>query len=132
LGHLGLIVSDASYVIIAPTGEDGSILCTNPTSLGIAPEVLDQVTAAQLSAVRHSWEESVLAYRTFNTVQQELKKKIITIFKPMYLDIMNDMIGFANITSREILDHLFLTYGNITAVDLENNFEQMRKAWDPQ
>jgi hypothetical protein len=28
--------------------------------------------------------------------------------------------------------HLFLTYGNITAVDLENNFEQMRKAWDPQ
>jgi hypothetical protein len=24
------------------------------------------------------------------------------------------------------------TYGNITAVDLEYNFEQMRKAWDPQ
>jgi hypothetical protein len=31
-----------------------------------------------------------------------------------------------------MLDHLFLTYGNITAIDLENNFEQMRKAWDPQ
>jgi hypothetical protein len=26
---------------------------------------------------------------------------------------------------------LFPTYGNITAVDLEHNFEQMRKAWDP-
>jgi hypothetical protein len=25
-----------------------------------------------------------------------------------------------------------MTYGNITAVDLENNFEQMRRAWDPQ
>jgi hypothetical protein len=42
------------------------------------------------------------------------------------------MVGFANITAREMLDHLFLTYGNITAVDLENNFEQMRKACDPQ
>jgi hypothetical protein len=31
-----------------------------------------------------------------------------------------------------MLDHLFLTHGNIIAVDLENNFEQMRKAWDPQ
>jgi hypothetical protein len=31
-----------------------------------------------------------------------------------------------------MLDHLLLIYGNITAVDLENNFDQMRKAWDPQ
>jgi hypothetical protein len=50
----------------------------------------------------------------------------------MYLDILNEeMVGFANITSREILDHLYLTYGNITTLDLENLFEQMRKAWDP-
>jgi hypothetical protein len=41
------------------------------------------------------------------------------------------MVAFANITTREMIDHLFLTYGNITAVDLEHNFEQMRKAWDP-
>jgi hypothetical protein len=40
------------------------------------------------------------------------------------------MVGFANITAQEILDHLFLTYGNITVVDLENNFEHMRKDWD--
>jgi hypothetical protein len=40
------------------------------------------------------------------------------------------MLGFANITFIEMLDR-FLTYGNITAVDLENHLEQMRKAWDP-
>jgi hypothetical protein len=92
---------------------------------------LDQGTAAHLSAVRHSWEEAVLTYRMFNTVQQALKKHIITVFEPMYLDILNDdMVGFANITAREMLNHLFLTYGNITTVDLENNFDQMRKAWD--
>jgi hypothetical protein len=51
----------------------------------------------------------------------------------MYLEILNDdMVRFANITAREMLDHLFMSYGNITAVDLENNFEQMRRAWDPQ
>jgi hypothetical protein len=31
-----------------------------------------------------------------------------------------------------MLDHLFMTYGNITAVDLDNNFEHMRRACDPQ
>jgi hypothetical protein len=31
-----------------------------------------------------------------------------------------------------MVDHLFQTYGNITAVDLEINFEYMRRAWDPQ
>jgi hypothetical protein len=30
-----------------------------------------------------------------------------------------------------MLDQLFDTYGNITAVDLEINFEHMRRAWDP-
>jgi hypothetical protein len=42
------------------------------------------------------------------------------------------MVGFANITAREMLDHLFMSYGKITAVDLEKNFEKMRRAWNPQ
>jgi hypothetical protein len=66
-------------------------------------------------------------------VKRALKKQIITVFEPMYLKILNyDMVGFANITAQEMIDHLFLTYGNITGVDLEHNLEQMRKAWDPQ
>jgi hypothetical protein len=51
----------------------------------------------------------------------------------MYLDVLNDdMVGEANISARSMLDHIFTTYGNITAVYLENNFEHMRRAWDPQ
>jgi hypothetical protein len=61
-----------------------------------------------------------------------LKKKIIGVFEPMYLDILNDsMVGYANISARDMLNHLFETYGNITAVDLKINFEHMRQAWDP-
>jgi hypothetical protein len=94
---------------------------------------LDQGTAAQLRAVRKSWEEDILTYRTFNTVQQALKKQIITVFEPMYLEILNDkMVGFSTITAQEMIDHLYLTYGSITTIELENNFEQMRKAWDPR
>jgi hypothetical protein len=38
-------------------------------------------------------------------VEQALKKKIITVFEPMYLEILNnDMVGFANISAREMLE----------------------------
>jgi hypothetical protein len=51
----------------------------------------------------------------------------------MYLEILNDnMVGYTTISARDMLDHLFETYGNITAVDLEINFEHMHRAWDPQ
>jgi hypothetical protein len=41
------------------------------------------------------------------------------------------MVGFAKTFTREIVEHLFFTYGTITYVDLEHNFENMWKAWDP-
>jgi hypothetical protein len=132
LGHLGLIVSYASYAMIAPATEEGTTLWESPTAPARAPGNTDG-TAAQISAARHTWDEEVHTYRTYTSVQQALKKQIITVFEPMYLDVLNDdMAGFANITARAMLDHLFITYGNITAVDLENNFEHMRRAWDPQ
>jgi hypothetical protein len=61
------------------------------------------------------------------------EKQIISVFEPMYFDVLNDnMVGFANISTMDIMDHLFGAYGNITAVDLEINFEHMCRAWDPQ
>jgi hypothetical protein len=131
MGHLGLIASDDSYAMVAPATAAGPKLWVNPTDPGRAPENMDG-TAVQIVAARHIWEEAVLTFRTFTSVQQALKKQIITVVEPLYLDILNNyMVGFANITAREMLDHLFMTYGNIKAVYLENNFEQMRRAWDP-
>jgi hypothetical protein len=132
LGHLGLIVSDTSYAMIAPATYDVPTLWISPTAPGRAPANTDG-TAAQISAARHIWEEDVQTYCTYTSVQQALKKQIISVFIPMYLEVLNDdMVGFANISDRDMLDHLFGTYGNITVVDLEINFEHMCRAWDPQ
>jgi hypothetical protein len=96
LGHLGLIISDTYYIMIARTTDAGPILWTTPQS-------------------------------------PERSPAITSVFEPIYLDILNDnTVGYANILARDILDHLFETYGNTTAVDLKINFENMRRAWDPQ
>jgi hypothetical protein len=116
LGHLGIIIVDASYAMIAPTTADGPTRWTSPQAPGRAPSNTDG-TAAQISAACYIWEEDVQTYWTCTSVQQALKKKIISVFEPMYLDILNDnMVGYTNISARDMLDHLFDTYGNITAV----------------
>jgi hypothetical protein len=131
LGHLGLIISDASYAMISPKTDACPTLWKTPQAPGREPSNTDG-TAAQISAARHIWDEDVQTYQTC-TVQQALKKQSISVFEPMYLDILNDnMVGYANISSRDMLDHLFDTYGNITVVDMKINFEHMRRAWDPQ
>jgi hypothetical protein len=129
--NLGLIISDFSYSNIAPPTADAPTFWETPNSPGRAPATTDG-TSAQLSAAHHLWEEDVQTYRTYTSVQQALKKQIIGVFEPMNLEILNDnMMGYSHISERDMLDHLFETYGNITAVGLEINFEHMRRAWDP-
>jgi hypothetical protein len=82
LGHLGLIISDVSYAMIAPTTEARPKLWTTPQAPGRAPSTTDG-TAGQISAARHIWEEDVKTYRTYTSMQQALKKQIISVFEPM-------------------------------------------------
>jgi hypothetical protein len=118
--------------MIAPETDDKTTLWITPQAPWRAPATTDG-TAAQISAARHIWEEDVQTYRTCTSVQQALKKQIISVFEPMYLEISNDnMVGYASISARDMLDHLFETYGRITVVDLEINFEHMHRAWDSQ
>jgi hypothetical protein len=132
LGHLGLIISEASYAMISQAADASPALWKKPQAPGRAPSKTDG-TVAQISAARHIWEEGIQTYRACTSVQQALEKHIISVFQPMYLDILNDnMVGYANISARDMLDHLFETYSNITVVDLEINFEHTRRTLDPQ
>jgi hypothetical protein len=69
LGHLGLIVSDASYDMIAPERDACPILWISPQAPGRAPDNTDG-TAAQSSTAPHIWEEDFQTYRTYTSVQQ--------------------------------------------------------------
>jgi hypothetical protein len=82
LGHLGIIISDASYAMIDPPTAEAPTLWVTPNSPGRAPATTDR-TAAKLSAALHVWEEDVQTYRTYTSVQQALKKQIVGVFEPM-------------------------------------------------
>jgi hypothetical protein len=58
LRHLGIIVSDDSYAMVAPAKEAGPPIWVNPTTPGRAPENTDDI-AVQIGAARRIWEEAV-------------------------------------------------------------------------
>jgi hypothetical protein len=126
LGHLGLIISDASYAMISPTTNKEPTLWVTPNP----PRVCNSSNGCNIGPNQRRSPpvgEDAQTYRTCTSVQQALKKHIISVFQPIYLDSLNEnMLGYANISARGMMYHLFETYGNITAVDLEINFENMR------
>jgi hypothetical protein len=82
LGHVGLIISDTSYDMIAPETDPGPTLWKTPPAPGQAP-ASTAGTSAQISAARHIWEQDVQTYQVYTSVQQALKKQIISVFEPM-------------------------------------------------
>jgi hypothetical protein len=82
-GHLGLIISDASYAMIAPATNGEPPFWISPQSPGRAPATTDG-TSAQIRAARHIWEEDVQTYPTCTSIQKALKKQIISVLEPMY------------------------------------------------
>jgi hypothetical protein len=82
LGHLGLKVSNSSYAMISRETDAGPTLWVTPAAPIRAPANTDG-TAAQISAARRIWEEDVQTYHTYTSVQQTLKRQIISVFEPM-------------------------------------------------
>jgi hypothetical protein len=54
MGHLGLIISDAAYTMIAPTTNEEPTLWVTPNAPERAPAATDG-TVAHISAARHQW-----------------------------------------------------------------------------
>ena len=70
------------------------------------------------------WQETT---RTDQVLQQQL----ITAFDEKYIRGLRNMhTGYVGVTTLQMLTHLYDNYGNITAVDIENNDEEMRTPYN--
>jgi hypothetical protein len=61
-----------------------------------------------------------------------LKQQLVNGVNPMYIRTLeNRHTGFANVTTRQLIDHLLNTYGNLTPTNLATNDSLFRQAYDP-
>jgi hypothetical protein len=64
-------------------------------------------------------------------VDQAFKKMIIDAFEDQYLNALSDeIVGYANCTSLQLLTHLLLYYAMIAPTELTQNYERLNTPYD--
>jgi hypothetical protein len=71
-------------------------------------------------------------YRTYHNVDQAIKKLIIEAFDDAYLNGLSDeVVGYANCKSLDLLTHLLMFYAMIAPTELTQNYERLNTPYDP-
>jgi hypothetical protein len=71
-------------------------------------------------------------YRTYHSVDQAIKKLILEAFDNAYLNALSDeVVGYANCTSLDLLTHLLTFYAMIAPTELTQNYERLNTPYDP-
>jgi hypothetical protein len=77
------------------------------------------MTAAVITELTRLHREATQVYRTYHNVDQAIKKLIIEAFDDAYLNALSDeVVGYANCMSLDILTHLLTFYAMIAPTEL--------------
>jgi hypothetical protein len=90
------------------------------------------MTAAVIAETTRLRHEATQVYHTYNNVDQAIKKLLIEAFDDAYLNALsNEIVGYANCTSLQILTHLLNFYAMIAPTELTQNYERLNTPYDP-
>jgi hypothetical protein len=125
LGLLALTVSVAVYNTLSNIP---FVPPVNPGPTAIIPAV---ATAAQISNLCRLHAEALNRFREYLATDKALKQQLITAIQPIYLLALSHRItGFANVTTRQMLVHLYANYGRLSPADLQANDTTMKERYD--
>jgi hypothetical protein len=103
-----------------------------PDNPGASPEVVVGMTAAVIAELTRLHREATQVYRTYHYVDQAIKKLILEAFDDAYLNALSDeVVGYANCTSHDLLTHLLTFYAMISPTELTQNYEHLNTPYDP-
>ncbi len=88
--------------------------------------------AAIVQATIRNHTEELRIWRLYNNVDHALKQQLIRAVTRMYIRTLEDPhIGFANVTTLMLIQHLLASYGQITEHALQANDSLFKGPMDP-
>jgi hypothetical protein len=103
-----------------------------PANPGPSAAVVAGMMAAVIAETTRLHREATQLYRTYHNVNQAIKKLIIESFDGAYLNALSDeIVGYANCTSLQLLTHLLTYYAMIAPTELTQNYERLNTPYDP-
>jgi hypothetical protein len=103
-----------------------------PDYPGASPDVVVGMTAAVIAKLIRLHREATQVYCTYHNVDQAIKKLILEVFDDAYLNaLLNEVVGYENCTSLDLLAHLLTLYAMIAPTELTQNYESLNTPYDP-
>jgi hypothetical protein len=103
-----------------------------PDNPGTSPAVVVGMTVAVVAELTRLHSEAAQVYRTYHNVDQAITKLILQAFDDAYLNALsNEVVGYANYTSLDLLTHLLTFYAMIAPTELTQNYERLNTLYDP-
>jgi len=103
-----------------------------PDNPGQNPTVPAGSTAAQITEIRRAHKEAMDEFNTYTNTDKALKSLLIAAVDETYIRAKrHKFVGYANITTKELLEHLYTSYAQITSNDLRENEARMNQPYDP-
>jgi hypothetical protein len=129
-GLLGLL-----YLTVTPTEYNtlSNVAFGPPDNpAGAIPEMGANATGAQIAAVVCEHNTRINMFKEYLATDKVLKQHVLGAVNNMYLRTLQHRItGFANVTMREMLDHLYTNYGRLSPADLQENDTCLHTPYDP-
>jgi hypothetical protein len=125
-GHLGIIMTNEEYFAIAVD------IFPVPNNPGPSAAVVAGMAAAVIAEMTRLHREATQVYHTYHNVDQAIQKLIIESFDDAYLNALSDeIVGYANSTSLQLLTRLLKYYAMIAPTELTQNYERLNTPCDP-
>ena len=127
-GRLGLLYLTVIPEVYATLFDRETQAPQNPCP---TPDLPRKGTQYQIAAAQKLFDEQVKLFNQYDACDRALKQLVIGAVDDMFLNTTYDPhVGYANVTTLQLLTHLYDTYGRITDADLRKNQEVMTEPLD--
>lgn len=126
-GHLALVIPTAQFDAIPAT-----IPWQEPVHPGAAPAHAAAATSAQITETNRAYKANLDEFLLYVATSTALKKLLLAAVPDTFVELLkDDALGYANVTTLQLLNHLDTTYGTVTPDDLAANLATMDALWSP-
>lgn len=127
LGLLGITLSKDAYKSLSSNVEFKVPKKPDPI------DIPEKATAVQIAAAKQQYDTDLLTFNECANTDLALKSALLQDVPDIYTRTVKDgMAGYAHITTKSIIDHLYKTYGQIYPSALAANEVKLRQPFIPE
>ena len=102
-----------------------------PVNPGVAPVIPNGSTAPQKYNLRYAFTAAEKIFTEYACTDKSLRQQLLlSVDEICVRSLQHKHIGYGNTTTREVLNHLYSTYANISPSGLQDNDARLRTPYE--